>query len=79
MQIVKIFSALLIAACAAQTFATQAKAEEVVRPALSRHLEAQGCGRLRSYEPRYRYHAYHPSPFSHPRHRIRYRKPNPND
>jgi hypothetical protein len=79
MQIVKIFAALLVAACAAQTFATQAKAEEATKPALSRHLEAQGCRSTRTYQYRYHYRAYRPSPFSHPRHRITYRKPNPND
>jgi hypothetical protein len=79
MQIVKIFAALLVAACAAQTFATQAKAGEATRPALSHHLDAQGCRSARTYQYRYRERVYRPSPFSHPRHRIRYRKPNPND
>lgn len=78
MQIVKMFAALLVAACAAHTFATQAKAEEATRPALSRHLD-EGCRSTRSYQYRYRERVYRPSPFSHPRHRIRYRKPNPND
>jgi len=79
MQIVKMFAALLVAACAAHTFATQAKAEEATRPVLSHHVDGKDCRSTRAYQYRYRERVYRPSPFSHPRHRIRYRKPNPND
>ena len=65
MPIVKMFAALLVAACAAQTLATQARAEVSTRPVVSR--DAQDCGWKHPYHYRYHYRSYRPSPFHRPR------------
>jgi len=78
MQIVKMFAALLVAVCAAQTFASQARAEVPTK------MEAgaeTGCGWKRPYSYRYHYHysVRRPSPFQRPRAPHPRRKVDPND
>ena len=78
MPIVKMFAALLVAACAAQTLATQARAEVSTEPVLSLNAEPQGCGWKHPYHYRYHYRAYRPSPIKHP-HAPRPRRKFPTD
>jgi len=79
MSIAKMFSALLVAACAAHMCATQVRAEPLTKPALSRNVGLSGCSRVRGYERYFHAHVHRPNPFSHPRTHTHYRKPNPNE